>query len=68
MTEKGLELEPRQKANSTAMSLLFPMDPCLVDKLGDELSDEQLEGLADRISEAVRDEITTTIEEVREDD
>lgn len=65
MTDPNFQ-SPRQKAKDTASSLFgLTMVPCLNDKLGDELSDEQLNALADRLTGAVEDEITATLKEQR---
>lgn len=59
---------PRHKAKETTTSLLgMTMMPCLDDKVGDELSSEELNALAGRIEDAVEDEIAATLRENRGD-
>ncbi len=59
---------PRHKAKDAADSLLgLTVLPCLEDKVGDELSDEELNALAGRIEDAVEDEVAATLRENRED-
>jgi len=54
----------REKAKRTKDALLsLTTEPCLEDHLGEELSDEELHNLQNRIEDAVEEEIYTTLKE-----